>query len=326
MSTNQLSADRRPLHGFTLVELLVVIAIIGILIALLLPAVQAAREAARRINCANNFRQVGLAMHNYHSTNNAFPPGLIFYDNAPPADCGPPGSKSYAGWGWGTIILPYLEGTTIHGLIDFDGHFLDIGFPSNQSHMGHLVSVYLCPSNAQWEMVTCCSNWGTGHTPFEELAITHMAGVTDSVQALCDNGNSGYVRHFEVADGMMAERVGCRVADVKDGTSNTFMIGEVTGAGPDTNAGHYWATLDVLDTVDGINGPNTVIGGSWPTTPLNLVFDGVRYTGFSSYHPGGCHFLLADGSVNFFQEDMAAKVVAQLTTRAGGEIISANTY
>ena len=108
--------------AFTLVELLVVIAIIAILIALLLPAVQAARESARRVQCSNHFKQVGLALHNYHTAIGSFPPGMIGWDSRWSSSCGPKGSGSYyIGFGWSSFILPYLEQQNLYDNLTFDG-------------------------------------------------------------------------------------------------------------------------------------------------------------------------------------------------------------
>ena len=282
--------------AFTLVELLVVITIIGILIALLLPAVQSAREAARRMSCANNFKQVGLAMHNYHTAHQCFPPGMI-----------------RPGWGWGAFILPYLEQQAAHEGIHFDGDsYFD---PGSTREMAALhIEAYLCPSDPQGgELVACCS-WGTnGSDPDEDVRQSNMVGVADSEDWTYDG-----IRPHELAqaDGVMAAADGCRIARIKDGTSNTLMIGEVTGKGPGTYRGHFWVQWALLDTRDGINGPFTVPGGNWPSS------GGLRETGFSSFHPGGCNFVFCDGSVHFMSESIAHDVLAKLTTRAGGEPIS----
>jgi len=290
--------------GFTLVELLVVIAIIGILIALLLPAVQAAREAARRIQCANNFKQVGLAMHNYHDTHKCFASGMI---------------RGRGYFGWGAFILPYLELRTVHDRINFSAatYFDPDG---TREAGGTRIDAYLCPSDPQnGELVRCCS-WGSvGEHDNEDVRQSNMAGVTDN-EDWTINGVTPLT--FDDAKGVMADGKGCRIAYILDGTSNTLMVGEVTGAGPGTYDAHFWITWNLLDTLDGINGQFTVPGGEWPDTgPPTHGYFGMRDTGFSSYHPGGCHFVLADGSVQFLTENIDHTVLSDLTTRGEGEPI-----
>jgi len=156
--------DRKSPHGFTLVELLVVIAIIGILIALLLPAVQAAREAARRMQCSNNFKQAGLALHNYHSSVTSFPPGCLYTISAYPV--------SYE-WSWGAYILPYLEQQALYDIFDFEtpngGGALHYALPWNTPVGTTMVSAFLCPSDPAGGNI----NGGIG-------AIADMCGVGDS--------------------------------------------------------------------------------------------------------------------------------------------------
>jgi len=293
------SKTHKPRPGFTLVELLVVIAIIGILIALLLPAVQAAREAARRIQCGNNFKQVGLALHNYHSTFKCFAPGMLFV------------RTSHAAFGWGAYILPYVEQQAVHDLIQFDtatSYFADDGTREGGATS---ITAYLCPSDPQGgELVVCCSGGQWGSDPDEDCRQTNMGGVMDSQQWY-----NWYVARLPLSDvdGMFAFEEGCRIADVLDGTSNTLMIGELTGAGRGSHYAHFWITHDIISTRDGINGPWTKPGGG-----TFRFYD----AGFSSFHPGGCHFVMADGSVHFLSETIAHDVLAALTTRAGGEPVS----
>ncbi|MEA1951960.1 MAG: DUF1559 domain-containing protein, partial [Planctomycetota bacterium] len=275
-NTRKTSSDSSCRHGgFTLVELLVVIAIIGILIALLLPAVQAAREAARRIQCAGNFKQVGVAMHNYYSTHGRFPPGLIMGTTGTPTVCGSPKmSKYYAGFSWSAYILPYLEQEDIFDLIDFEQDNGVYGFsyfePYNplrpdketrragQTH----IATYLCPSDPQnGELVSCCS-WDVPNT-MEDLRQTNMCGVADSVEYGCTPG-SYWVKQFYLADGMLAEREGCCIRDISDGTSHTLMVGEVTGSGPGSHIAKFWTSWNIADVGNGINGPFTMPGGSDP--------------------------------------------------------------
>jgi prepilin-type N-terminal cleavage/methylation domain-containing protein/prepilin-type processing-associated H-X9-DG protein len=307
--------------GFTLVELLVVITIIGILIALLLPAVQAAREAARRMQCANNFKQVGVAMHNYHTVKGCFPPGvLMWYQGAMGATCVPPTTTSCVGWGWGTYILPYLEQQNIYDQISFRSIYYEnpAGGGKNGEISRTRIAAYLCPSDPQGgELIVVSTNAGEvpGKTGCRQ---TNMAGVADSVNWLCDGSwpksyggiNSNY------ANGVMANRQPCRISDIKDGTSNTLMIGEVTGGGASTYKGDIWVSWDITDTGKGINGQLTVPGGgAWPSGSYGSQWA----AGFSSFHSGGCNFTMADGSVTFLSQNIAQGVLAAITTRARGE-------
>jgi prepilin-type N-terminal cleavage/methylation domain-containing protein len=274
----------QPRSGFTLVELLVVITIIGILIALLLPAVQAAREAARRLQCANQFKQVGLALHSYHSAKACFPPSLFM-------------SGGY--WGWGSFMLPYIEQQGVYDTIDFKSPYWTAG--NNRNAVTTVLPGVVCPSDPQGtEGVT----YGTDIPPG---ARTNMAAVADSLDF--STGDDYTPDSFPVIDGIMGTNLGCSIAEIKDGTSNTLIVAEVTGAGPGTNDGHFWASWDFVDTREGINGPNTIPGGGKWTS---------RYiTGPSSYHSGGCTAGLADGSTQFLSQNISKNILAALTTRNG---------
>ena len=320
------SIIRHPKFAFTLVELLVVITIIGILIALLLPAVQAAREAARRMNCANNFRQVGIALHDYHAVHDCFPPGNILWVKTAAASCGPKGDDSdwYMGWGWTTQILPYMEQQALYDQFDFRKLSLDdttnAGGSSNWKIGAARIAAYLCPSDPQnGELVAVTTTAQNGPTPDEDWRETNMAGVSDPVDWTCDGL---WPIQYPLNRGIMGERRGARIADVTDGTSNTLMVAEFTGPGPGSHEGFSWDVGALIDTHDGINGPFSVIGGQYP--PVNPDgTGGPRVASAASYHPGGCHFLFADGSVQFLSQNIGSggplTVLYALTTRAGGE-------
>ncbi|MBN2291223.1 MAG: DUF1559 domain-containing protein [Pirellulales bacterium] len=311
----------RKNKGFTLVELLVVIAIIGILIALLLPAVQAAREAARRMQCAGNLKQVGLALHNYHASYRCFPPGTTWN-----------WSKAYYGWSWSVFILPYLEAGALDDAIDFDSaYWLTGGCESG----AYSLPIYNCPSDPQaggW------SEWSSGQslgkTPVEDYRTTNITGVADS---LIWERNDPY---GENRNGMLFANKSIRISDVTDGTSSTLFVGEVTGArGRHPTEGdawfqHTWFAYNCHGLRYGINGPTTLPGGR-NDSPGGDPIDGAGYPsnnrhaelfaelGFSSWHPGGCHFGMVDGSVHFFTTEMDLAVLQARATRAGGETIDA---
>jgi len=321
----------RRKHGFTLVELLVVVAIIGILIALLLPAVQAAREAARRLQCTNHFKQVGVAMHSYHVSHGTFPPGGLFWRSSAGPRCLPLGNPSgvhYNGLGWSAMILPFMEAGNIYDRLDTDS--TDWLTQPNYTVGGEVIPVYLCPSDPQGDELVKVTNANPNDRPSneEDFARSNLVGVCDTEDFTCDGtlttvGLWGRQLHSTVirdANGMMAERQGCRIREVTDGTSNTFMIGEVCGGGPGTHRGHSWITGGRADTREGINGPHTPTGGQFtPDQPGYIAYG--RVTGLGSYHPGGCHCLLADGSVHFVNENLPVDLMAAYTTKAGGEIV-----
>ena len=313
--------------AFTLVELLVVVTIIGILIAMLLPAVQAAREAARRIQCGNNFKQVGVAMHDYHAAIGVFPPGTITWQGLPATGCtaSPDGSATYIGWGWGTFILPYLDQQPLYDRFDFRGRsgtYDALGNPNSTTLPGRnmplgetRLPVYMCPTDPQaGELCQCTMTTYSGHTsnPLEDWAMSNMAGVCDSARTLC---NSIQQKQGKESDGVLGGVQSCSLEQIEDGASNTLLIGEVTGGGRGTHYGFYWVTLGVNDTGQGINGPGTIPGkGTFALYSMK--------GGFSSYHPGGCHFVQADGSVRFLSATIDATALKSLTTRAGHEAIS----
>ncbi|WP_425395395.1 DUF1559 domain-containing protein [Aeoliella sp.] len=291
------AGSRAVAAAFTLVELLVVIAIIGILVALLLPAVQAAREAARRTQCQNHFKQVGLALHNYEGTHRELPYGQAA--NSCVSGVGG-GSITEARWAWGAQILPYMEDSSLHDLIDFKKN------PHQQlDAIRTFVDVYLCPSDPQGRELVSFTNFIEG---LQDAAKTNMDAIVDSTDHKC--GGISVKHSSEKPDGAFANFSSFKFRQFTDGLSNTLFVCEVTGAGEGTNSSHCWPILNSNDTAGGINGPNTIPGdGTWT----------YHNNGPSSFHPGGCHFLMGDGSVQFLQESIEPGALGAMTSRNRGD-------
>jgi len=310
--------------GFTLVELLVVIAIIGILVALLLPAVQAAREAARRIQCVNNFHQVGIACHNYASAHSVFPPGEMAWRNGDECNHKPlPGgsrtNQNYAGFSWGVHILPYLGEEVLYDQLDFKYPHNEVEgshccwprppYNGNYRAMATIVQSYICPSSLRGpQLVNCCTRQTNGGVDPEDLAVTHMAGVADW-------NNWGCVKNYHFpfgrpdARGVMFQRSKITPIKIADGTSNTLMIGEVIENPKNAHEGHHYAIYDTMHTCNGIN-------LAVDNPDIYTWYRDVPTSSFASYHPGGCHFARADGSAKFVSDTISARVLAVLSSRA----------
>ncbi|MBN1393690.1 MAG: DUF1559 domain-containing protein [Pirellulales bacterium] len=284
-------------RAFTLVELLVVITIIGILIALLLPAVQAAREAARKVQCSNNMKQMGIALHNYHLAMDCFP-SAVLYDGV---SCG---------WSWSALALPYAEQDATHASIDFDYGY---NVPPNDQEIKTFIPMYLCPSAAPAELVTCCI-----HIPGEaDAAESNYVAIT----TYKDGTVHPYARAFD-GEGVIYMNSSTNIRDIRDGTNCTLMVGELdvnqddrawlpSTYCPNLNCyiGMMWASEAIATTAFGINS-----GVPDPDRPIR------------SHHPGGAMFLFADGHADFLSEMIDQNILIALTTRDRGEIIDAKSY
>ena len=197
----------KAFQGFTLVELLVVIAIIGILIAMLLPAVQAAREAARRMSCSNNMKQMGVALHNYHASHNTFPAGYLTSGDV------------WAGFGWMAAILPFMEGETISEKIDYEAP-QGSHDPINQEIMKTYIASYLCPSVPQpssyVEVTAAIDGW-------EDGATGTYAGV---VSDICGDYCWGPGTMSGAGSGCLVVNKSISISKITDGTSRTLIVAE----------------------------------------------------------------------------------------------------
>jgi len=304
-------ASRRNVCGFTLVELLVVIAIIGVLVALLLPAVQSAREAARRTACNNKFAQIGKAAHSYHAAIGQFPSGVNMWDWRDPCTTpdGNPGDGIDRSWSWGMFMLPYMEQQALYD--EFNKDFLTYHeVPENYAAAARFVPVFLCPSDPQGEeLVYCCSTKSNGSSYLEDMAKTNMAGVADTESWQCTPPGRGFPNGWPnpKGDGTLFNRSQVATKHITDGTSHTLFVGEVIGLGEGSYEAHFWASWNILHTANGIN------QSTHPYTPSEA--------GFASLHPGGCFFVLADSSVQFLSETIDQHVLLAMTTRAGEEIV-----
>ena len=300
--------------GFTLVELLVVIAIIGVLVALLLPAVQAAREAARRMQCQNNLKQIGLGLHNYHDTFNRFPPGQWnnFYSNDAPWIRGC----------WVQPTLPYLEQKNLYevyeGSLKTNGNWALL-CPNKDT----IIRTLICPSD--------------GNSPKTRTRDTNTVnGVAGTMQGLHTNyvvcsGSTAYVSGGLSLNGMFYTKSFLRMADVVDGTSNTLMASEICVV-PDTGTandlrGRYCNSWEGNSWFTTLNPPNTSVrdtqvyqGISLKQAPQTTIANnGTQALYARSYHPAGVSAILGDGSVRFVSNSINAAVFKSLGTRNGGE-------
>jgi len=292
--------------GFTLVELLVVIAIIGILISLLLPAVQAAREAARRCSCCNNLKQVGLALHMYHDTNKQLPAGWVGYDPSTRL----PHWFGLPGWGWGAKILPYMEqGSLYKSAVHFE---LPITDPANAGARVFPITTFRCPSDTGQKSFVLEGGEvyvGPGSFTPVELATGNYIGMfgTVDIHDVCP-GPGGRCE----GNGTFFLNRGLRFSDITDGLSQTLFVGERSSKlAPST-----WVGV----VTGGLHGPARVVGAAaYP--PNSEEIPEYYFHNFSSFHPNGTHFLSADGSVRLIPETIDMAAYHALATRSAGDIV-----
>jgi prepilin-type N-terminal cleavage/methylation domain-containing protein len=313
-----------PRLAFTLVELLVVIAIIGILVALLLPAVQAAREAARRMQCSNNVKQIGLALHTYESTHRTFPPGFISRVTGPwPGGGNDPVPEVGPGWGLFALILTQVEQSNLHDTINFG---LPITDPVNQAARRTPITGYQCPSDTWGQPVTV---WPTS------LGINDLAHT--SYVACLGGGDPANAPHYTAMyeqqpfNGMFHRNLAIRHADVIDGTSNTIGLGERASMfAPNGWAGVIPTAQTVFSPLIAQRRGQTVGQTARPAITMATVH--VRSGGpnaptgspggFWSPHPGGALFLLMDGSTHTIATAVDMAVFRAMAGRNDGSSVT----
>ena len=336
MLINKLEQMRR---GFTLIELLVVIAIIGILIGLLLLAVQAAREAARRTQCTNNLKQIGLALHNHHDTS--------------PASLLPMGAKEGVGFGpsWWVPLLPYLESETQYDNIDDLYNRMSLNKNTDEakrnakSFHGFFPEWITCPSSPLKETTT-----HTNPNPDAEVAVADYVGIAGAIgHETCDTNNSNDKQGEMCGGGMLVPNLELGLRDCTDGTSSTFIVGEMSGYkydnGVETDPRTASANGFMIGTDYGYtpNGKTTNANVSWGISAKKTQecwnFATVRYkisetqylstgdhgmgndqcnTPIASTHPGGAQLLFLDGSVHFASETIDVTLLRRLAMRDDG--------
>ena len=289
--------NRSSRRGFTLIELLVVIAIIAILIAMLLPAVQQAREAARRTQCSNNLKQIGLAIHNYHDSHNRFPLSSI--------------EPTLARSGVFASILPYLDQGNIYHLYDFN---LGNSDPANLTAVSQRIPAYLCPTAPFRRSVPIPGCDANNRAPGTYAVSTGSGDPYGSIAS--GSPNNGAI--INAGSGSTSMR------DLTDGSSTTLLAGESAWNFPDYSftsgpcSGQvrwgfsYWSSPYPLATAF------TTLG---PFNPRKRDGDSNRLANFRSEHVGVVNMLMADGSARYISENIDHGLLNSLATRSGGEIV-----
>ena len=303
MPSQRISTNANPRPAFTLIELLVALAVIGILMALILPAVQQSREAARRVQCQNNLKQLALAMLNYESAAQIFPMGEVH--GIDPRGWGP-----HCWWEgsigcWENLIFPYFEQTALYDMLNFtvNPQYLDI---NNLEVLRASVPMTQCPSNPNTEFTNA---WGGN--PLDVCRTLHyyaVAGSTEFSNLFHPDGTETY-GHCNANDGMFFNDSATRGQMIRDGMSQTAMLGEVWGQAGVSNPPSSPPEARGMAL-------HAEVYFDWPPNSNHL--DPWK---LGSFHPGGAHIAMADGSVRFLSNFIDLSTVRALATIRGGEVV-----
>jgi prepilin-type N-terminal cleavage/methylation domain-containing protein/prepilin-type processing-associated H-X9-DG protein len=317
----------RRARGFTLIELLVVIAIIGVLIALLLPAVQSAREAARRAQCINNLKQLGIGMHNHHDSQGTFPPGSW---NSPQRT-------------WTFHILPYLEQQAMSNALNFNATWYDL---KNTTVTGSLLSAFLCPSDGGAGTPITTTVAGAATTRRKGNYVVNWGNANECQCPIPTTGTTYTATNGAVTPIRGAFRANSttnppfNLRDFTDGTSQTMLMSEVIDTFPSsTNVdirGDTWANAKGSLQFMTYTPPNSQIRdqveGSkdcaypFQQNPPCLTGASAAFIAARSRHPGGVSVLFSDGSVKFIKNSIGIDTYRALSTKDGGEVVSGDQY
>jgi prepilin-type N-terminal cleavage/methylation domain-containing protein len=298
--------------AFTLVELLVVIAIIGMLVALLLPAIQSAREAARRAQCMNNLREIGLALHQHHDAYRKFPPGWV---QAPFTV--PQGKIIQGGHGFFPFLLPFLEQRALADIYRWDKRAQG---PENQPTATTQLKIVQCPSAEPDRWVTAVED-SKNYSYGGRGACGDYTGVSSIDTDLVELGLVDEAANYH---GVLTENYLTRLADITDGASKTILITECAGRPELWRAGQAIAEIYAPGGA-WVSGTLTLGQGSTPdgaTKPGPCAINCTNDREVYSFHPAGANAVLADGSVHFLNADIDIRIFARLVTRAGGEVVT----